>query len=42
MRGQSGGQLLFHLVSKLYERTSVIVTTTSPSVNGRAYLAMPK
>lgn len=24
---QSGGQLLFHLVSKLYERTSVIVTT---------------
>ena len=24
---RSGGQLLFHLVSKLYERTSVIVTT---------------
>jgi hypothetical protein len=24
---QSGGQLLFHLVSKLYERTPVIVTT---------------
>jgi len=24
---QSGGQLLFHLVAKLYERTSVIVTT---------------
>ena len=24
---QSGGQLLFHLLSKLYERTSVIVTT---------------
>ena len=24
---QSGGQLLFHLVSKLYEQTSVIVTT---------------
>ena len=24
---QSGGQLLFHLVSRLYERTSVIVTT---------------
>ena len=23
----SGGQLLFHLVSKLYERTSVVVTT---------------
>ena len=24
---QSGGQLLFHLMSRLYERTSVIVTT---------------
>ena len=24
---QSGGALLFHLVSKLYERTSVIITT---------------
>ncbi|QEP30573.1 IS21-like element helper ATPase IstB [Pukyongiella litopenaei] len=24
---QTGGQLLFHLISKLYERTSVIVTT---------------
>jgi DNA replication protein DnaC len=24
---RSGGQLLFHLVSKLYERTSVVVTT---------------
>ena len=24
---QSGGQLLFHLISKLYEQTSVIVTT---------------
>ena len=24
---RSGGQLLFHLVSKLYERTSIIVTT---------------
>jgi DNA replication protein DnaC len=25
--GQAGGQLLFHLISRLYERTSVIVTT---------------
>jgi DNA replication protein DnaC len=24
---QSGGQLLFHLISKLYERTSIMVTT---------------
>ena len=23
---QSGGQLLFHLISRLYERTSIIVT----------------
>jgi DNA replication protein DnaC len=24
---QSGGQLRFHLISRLYERTSIIVTT---------------
>jgi DNA replication protein DnaC len=24
---QAGGQLLFHLISRLYERTSVVVTT---------------
>jgi DNA replication protein DnaC len=24
---QAGGQLLFHLVSRLYERTSILVTT---------------
>ena len=27
---QSGGQLLFHLVSKLYENTSIVITTNLP------------
>ena len=29
---QSGGQLLFHLVSRLYERTSIVVTTNPADV----------
>jgi DNA replication protein DnaC len=28
---QAGGQLLFHLVSRLYERTSIVVTTNRRS-----------
>jgi DNA replication protein DnaC len=39
---QAGGQLLFHLISRLYERTSVVVTTNSPSANGPASSAMPR
>jgi DNA replication protein DnaC len=32
---QAGGQLLFHLVSQLYERASIVVTTDLPSARGR-------
>ena len=32
---QSGGQLLFHLISRLYEQTSVVVTTNLLLPNGR-------
>jgi len=38
---QSGGELLFHLISRLYERTSVLVTTWL-SGDGQASLRMPR
>ena len=39
---QAGGALLFHLLSKLYEHTSVVITTNLSSRNGRPCLAMPR
>ena len=39
---QSGGQLLFHLISRLYEQTSSSSPPTSPSANGRACSATPR
>lgn len=39
---QSGGALLFHLLSKLYEYTSVVITPTSASRNGRVCLVTPR
>ena len=39
---QAGGALLFHLLSKLYERTSVVVTTNLSFSSGPACSATPR
>ena len=37
---QAGGALLFHLLSKLYEHASVIITTNLGLLNGAMCLAI--
>jgi DNA replication protein DnaC len=39
---QSGSQLLFHLLSKLYENMSLLITTNLAFADWPQVLAMPK
>jgi DNA replication protein DnaC len=34
---KSGGALLFHLISKLYETTSIIITMNRPEIIGDSF-----
>ena len=39
---EAGRQLLFHLIRRLYESTSIVLTANLPSANGRARSAIQR